>query len=300
MPTLEPYKDNHYLWKYVPSLVLSIVFTALFGIATIAHTWRMVRSRMWFCIPFVVGGLFEVIGYLTRAFCYNATGALVPYLLQAIFLVLPPVFFAASLYMVYARVVRAVHGDRFSLLTPRMTTVVFVSGDWFCLNIQSTGSGLLAKPKNQAIGDWIIVAGLGLQVIMFAVFMVVCLTFHARLRARLAQTCSTIPDVPWQACLNMLYATSLLILVRNVYRVVEFVMGQDGYLLATEWPAYAFDGVLMLLVMIAFFIWYPSDIVESTQEPSLIELPSHGASFDGHAHVGVEFEQKRGDEISRG
>ncbi len=225
----------------------------------------------------------EVIGYLTRAFCYNATGALIPYLLQAIFLVLPPVLFAATLYMVYARVVRAVHGDRFSLLTPRMTTIVFVAGDFQCLNVQSTGSGLLAKPKNQKIGDWIIVAGLGLQVVMFAVFMVVCATFHRRFRAHLAKTCSVITDVPWQACLNMLYATSLLILVRNIYRVVEFIMGPDGYLLATEWPAYAFDGALMLLVMIGFFIWYPSDLVASMQEPSLVELTSDGASFDRHS-----------------
>lgn len=56
MPTLETYNGYH-LWRYVPSLPASIVFAALFGLLTIAHAWRMLRHRMWFCIPIVVGGI---------------------------------------------------------------------------------------------------------------------------------------------------------------------------------------------------------------------------------------------------
>ncbi len=74
----------------------------------------------------------------------------------------------------------------------------------------------------------------------------------------------------------MLYATSLAILVRNIYRMVEFIMGQDGYLLSTEWPTYVFDGALMLLVMIGFFIWYPSDLRPRSRD-SMVELTTEGA-----------------------
>lgn len=56
MPTLETY-NGYPLWRYIPSLPAAIVFTILFSILTIGHTWRMVRHRLWFCIPFVVGGL---------------------------------------------------------------------------------------------------------------------------------------------------------------------------------------------------------------------------------------------------
>ncbi|TKA69092.1 hypothetical protein B0A55_09837 [Friedmanniomyces simplex] len=230
MPTLQIYQGK-YLWRYVPSLPLAITFATLFG---------------------------EVIGYATRAAAYNATGAPTPYIIQAILLVLAPVFFAASLYMVYSRVVQAVHGERFSLLTPRRTTIIFVSGDVLCLNIQSLGSGLLPHPKTLTMGTYIVVAGLGLQILMFACFMVCCLKFNTRFQAHVAATSIT-SDVPWQSCLNMLYATSLAILLRNIYRVVEFVMGKDGYLNITEWPAYAFDGALMILVMVGFFLWYPTE-----------------------------------------
>ena len=225
----------------------------------------------------------EEIGYIARAVSFNSTGSLLPYLLQAIFLLLPPVFFAASLYMVYSRLVRAVQGERFSLLSPRWTTAVFVVGDFVCLSIQSDGSGLLVKPNLVHIGNYIIVAGLGIQVLMFAGFVSCCLNFNVRFRAHLAETGATV-DVPWQSCLNMLYLTSMAILVRNIYRMIEFIMGQDGYLLTTEWPTYVFDGTLMLLVMVGFFIWYPSQLRPSTRD-SMVELTSDEASCAEHGRA---------------
>ena len=166
--------------------------------------------------------------------------------------------------MVYSRVVRAVDGQGFSLISPRWTTIIFVLGDFFCLNIQSTGGGLLVKPKTVQAGNYIIVGGLVLQVLIFMGFMACCLTFNIRFRAHMAETGAT-TDIPWQSCLNMLYSTSLAILGRNIYRVVEFILGQDGYLLSNEWPTYVFDAALMLLVMIAFFIWYPSQVQPSAE-----------------------------------
>ncbi|KAF2817548.1 RTA1-domain-containing protein [Mytilinidion resinicola] len=281
MPTLEMYQGQVYLWHYVPSLPAAIAFTALFSLVTTVHTWKMIKLRMWFCVPFVIGGVFEVIGYIARVASYYSTGALGPYLIQAIFLVLPPVFFAASLYMVYSRVVRAVHGETFSLLPPRWASVIFVSGDLLCLNIQGGGSGMLSHPGQAHIGDDIIVAGLGIQILVFVAFMACCVSFNIRFRAHVVET-GAARDIPWQACLNMLYATSLAILVRNIYRMVEFIMGH-GYLFDNEWPTYAFDGALMLLVMIGFFIWYPSQLTprDSTTD-SMIELTSEGVVSAEH------------------
>ena len=187
------------------------------------------------------------------------------FIIQAIFLLLPPVLFAATLYMVYGRVVRSVGGERFSMISPLWTTRFFVIADVACLNIQSTGASLTPKEHLARIGDAIIIAGLGLQVLIFAAFLVCCLVFHARFQAHLRRSKNEC-DLPWQACLGMLYVTSLLIQVRNVFRMVEYAMGSNGYLFRNEWPTYTFDGALMLVVMICFLIWYPSqfDAVRST------------------------------------
>ncbi|KAH8879794.1 RTA1-domain-containing protein [Thozetella sp. PMI_491] len=282
MPTLETFKGV-YLWHYVPSLPAAVVFAILFTIAGAAHAWKMYKTKLWFCMPFVFGGFFETIGYIARALAVDSTGALAPFLVQAAFLLLPPVLFAASLYMVYSRVVRAVQAQDLSLIPPRWTTIIFVVGDLLCLNIQSNGAGLLAKPKTAQIGNYLIVAGLLSQLVVFAGFMLCCIVFHHRFRAKLLIT-GTHTSIPWQSCLNMLYTTSLAIMVRNIFRVIEFFMGDAGYLSSTEWPTYVFDGALMFLVMIGFFIWYPSHL-QPAERNSMIELTSDGASISGHNPV---------------
>jgi hypothetical protein len=90
-------------------------------------------------------------------------------------------------------------------------------------------------------------------------------------------------DIPWQACLNMLYMTSTAILARNIFRVVEFSMqsvNQTGYLVTTEWPLYEFDAALMLLVMIGFFVWYPNRLQSRPRD-----LGMDLATCEGRNHV---------------
>ncbi|CAK7203579.1 hypothetical protein SEUCBS139899_006314 [Sporothrix eucalyptigena] len=305
MPTLQMFEGKVYLWKYIPSLPLAISFLSVFLVVTVAHLWKMVRTKLWFCTPFVLGGVFEVIGYVNRAAAYNATGSLIPYLLQSLFLLLAPIFFAATLYMVYSRIVRAVHGERLSLIPPRWTTRIFVLLDLTFLSVQSNGGGLLAKTKTARLGSYIVVAGLILQVLGFLGFMACCIVFHRRFaasqrhrRARQYMDDAEQPSgnhhlsdgipvtsLPWQSVLYMLYATSVAILARNLFRIVEFIMGTDGYLQAHEWPVYSFDGGLMLIVMLVFFIWHPStlrpaggtDAIE--QRESMIELTGNETAF---------------------
>jgi hypothetical protein len=57
MGDLKPYRDNYYLWYYVPSLPAAIVFLVIFIAATILHFYRLIKTRTWFCIPFAIGGI---------------------------------------------------------------------------------------------------------------------------------------------------------------------------------------------------------------------------------------------------
>lgn len=45
------------VYDYVPSFGAAIVFLALFGLSSILHFVQLVRSRTWFFIPFIIGGL---------------------------------------------------------------------------------------------------------------------------------------------------------------------------------------------------------------------------------------------------
>lgn len=57
MAQLKPYKGDFYLWDYLPSTVAAVIFIVLFIGATGFVGFRMVRTRTWFSIPFVLGGL---------------------------------------------------------------------------------------------------------------------------------------------------------------------------------------------------------------------------------------------------
>ena len=51
--------SNFRYYYYEPSMVAAVIFVALFGIATLLHIFQMLKSRTWFMIPFVIGGIFE-------------------------------------------------------------------------------------------------------------------------------------------------------------------------------------------------------------------------------------------------
>ncbi|KAK2686457.1 hypothetical protein QWA68_015139 [Fusarium oxysporum] len=81
--------------------------------------------------------------------------------------------------------------------------------------------------------------------------------FHIRMRRDPAA--KQIPaDLKWEQLLYMLYGASALIMARSIFRMVEFIMGHDGYLLSTEWPLFVFDSTPMLVVMAIFWYWFPS------------------------------------------
>lgn len=146
------------------------------------------------------------------------------------------------------------------------------------MNIQSAGAGLLAKPKNVKIGDAIISAGIAVHCLVFVGFMYCCIHFDRRFRAHLAVSGER-TDVSWKAIVKMLYATSFIVLVRNIFRLAEYIMGKGGYLLTNEWPVYVFDGVLMLIVMAVFLVWYPDQLQRGRTE-SMIELTSGGGASE--------------------
>jgi hypothetical protein len=52
--------STYILYFYNPSLGLAIAAIAIFGLLTVAHGYRLITTRMWFCIPFVVGGICEL------------------------------------------------------------------------------------------------------------------------------------------------------------------------------------------------------------------------------------------------
>lgn len=52
------------LYRYDPSMAAAVIFIIAFIVVTALHFYQMVRTKTYFFVPFVIGGLFEVIGYI--------------------------------------------------------------------------------------------------------------------------------------------------------------------------------------------------------------------------------------------
>jgi len=50
---LEGFKYYH----YNPSQVAAAIAFILFLLATVYHSWKMIKTRTWFWLPFVIGGI---------------------------------------------------------------------------------------------------------------------------------------------------------------------------------------------------------------------------------------------------
>ncbi|KAI9899737.1 hypothetical protein N3K66_006198 [Trichothecium roseum] len=290
MAKLEPFRGEYYLWKYLPSAAAAAVFLVLFLIATLAISWRIWRTRTWFCSAFAVGGLFQVIGYAARIVSRNNTAKLMPYAIQNAFILLSPVLFAASVYMTLSRVIRAVGGERHALFRPARLTRVFVAGDVIAMSVQSGAAGLMVVSSLASVGQGIVVAGLAFHVVVFGVFFVAAALFHVRMRRDPAAR--HIPSrIQWEQLLRALYVSSGLIMGRSIFRMIEFIMGHDGYLLSTEWPLYVFDAVPMLAVMVVFWWRFPSGVQHPSYNRGLGEAAS-GDSMMSMAGVSADAPRK--------
>ncbi|MCJ1281756.1 hypothetical protein MMC26_001079 [Xylographa opegraphella] len=250
-------------YRYDPSLPAAVIFIVLFIAATALHIFRLFRTRTWFFIPLIVGGFFEWIGYVGRALSASQTPdwTLGPYIIQALLLLVAPALFAASIYMQLGRIILATDGEKYSLIKRTWLTKIFVMGDVLSFGVQAAGGGIMAGGTEASFnsGQTVVVVGLILQIVFFSLFTVVAFVFNHRLRRAFSKT-ATEAGGTHQKHLNALYLSSLLIMVRSIFRVVEYALGNDGYLMQHEWFLYVFDAVLMVGVMVVFLVVHPGQV----------------------------------------
>ena len=130
--------------------------------------------------------------------------------------------------MILGRLIRLLNAPHHSLINVDHLTKTFVTSDIVSFQVQSAGAGLQAgkAEKSQHTGQILVIAALFLQITIFRLFVTVATIFH--IRALRQPTQQSRSSVPWQKHMRGLYAASVLILVRNVVRVVQYIQGYGG------------------------------------------------------------------------
>ncbi|KAL4904638.1 hypothetical protein BDW74DRAFT_168251 [Aspergillus multicolor] len=258
------------LYRYTPNQGAAGLFVALFFLTTLYHVYQIWSRRAWYFIAFVVGGVFQIIGYICRIIAHSNKESIPIYSIQTILILLAPPLYAASIYMVLGRLITYLHAQKLSLVSVRWMTKIFVTGDVIAFVMQAAGGGIMASGtiSSYELGENITIGGLSVQLLFFSVFMVTCGLFHRRIRRNPTSQVTAL-DLSlrqqkrrgWESVLVGLYAASVLILVRSVFRLIEYAQGNDGYLISHEVFMYVFDSALMFFAMVFMNVCHPSAVL---------------------------------------
>ncbi|PWY90415.1 RTA1 like protein [Aspergillus sclerotioniger CBS 115572] len=262
--------STYVLYDYVPSLGGAVAFAILFAATTAVHLFQRIRTHAKYFNPFIVGGIFQVIGYGARADAHFNTTSTTVYALQTLLILLAPTLYAASIYMVLGRIITFLHAQHLSVVPVKWMTKIFVSGDILSFILQGAGGGIMSGGFSSSlkIGQWVIVAGLCVQLVFFGAFLIASLTFHFRIEQ--SPTVESEKNIErdermwprdWRGLLGACYLVSFLILVRSVYRLIEFAQGNSGYVISHEVFLYVFDAAMMFLVMLVMNLFHPSVVL---------------------------------------
>ncbi|RMJ18464.1 hypothetical protein CDV36_001880 [Fusarium kuroshium] len=255
--------DVFLLYRYDPSMGAAAIFIVLFIAITGLHVYQFVMTKTLFFAWFVVGGFMQIIGYIGRAiFSSESPNWTVKlYIIQTLLLLISPALFAASIYMILGRIILVTDGESCSPTRRVWLTKIFVLGDVPLFSRVQASGGIMASGGLEALhnGERIIIVGLVIQLVFFSLFATTASVFHARFAGTLS-TKAMASGIPWQSYLVILYIAAGLIMVRSVFRLIEYAQGNAGYLISHEAHLYIFDSVLMFLTMVLFAWEHPSQL----------------------------------------
>ena len=126
-------------------------------------------------------------------------------------------------------------------------------------------------------GANIVIGGLVIQLLFFGFFVIVSAVFHWRVKRNSRDISHARElDKKWESIMWALYAACFLILVRSIFRVAEFVEGNNGFIMRREYLLYIFDACLMALAGVVLVITYPGSFLgrENAHRDSALQLMS--------------------------
>ena len=265
-----PLTDPNSLWTYCPSYGAAILFICLFGLATLTHLVLAKYYRKPFAWVIIMGGCWETAGYIFRTLAVENQLSEAFQSAQLLLILLAPLWINAFVYMTFGRMVHFyLQSDKVFFLKAKRITLIFVLFDISAFLVQAAGGSMISssEPVNiQRLGLHVYMGGIGLQLLYICVFLTLCVRFQLDVRdLEKSDQWIHLSDFasPRSArhLLYVLYTVLLLIIYRNIYRLIEFSSGVLSNITEHEWYAYVFDAVPMLFALIVFIAFHPGRVL---------------------------------------
>ncbi|KAF3922843.1 hypothetical protein ABW21_db0209729 [Orbilia brochopaga] len=267
--------DSTSTFLYCPSLPAAALFAALFGLSALTHIFQAFYHRkLRLCWVIILGASWETIAFGLRAAATQnplSDGLGIP---SQILIYLSPLLVNAFAYMVLGRMVwyyleaRKVWG-----VSATRLTVIFVWLDIIAFLVQLVGASMASarnddpnasqKDKDDAAqaqknGLHIYMGGIGFQLFWILVFSTVAWRFRMKAVAERALGQHVQRDTNWRVLLGVLYFTLLAIVIRIIFRLVEFSGGEFNNTLTThEVFFFVLEATPMFMACLTWNIFHP-------------------------------------------
>ncbi|KAL7822592.1 RTA-like protein [Trichoderma gracile] len=199
----------------------------------------------------MLGGLLlELLGYVAKVQLSHSRANKNAYIMYIIGLTLGPTFLSSSLYLCISTLQQHHPAARFQHISPRIFSTLFILGDFFCLCFIGCGGSLAAIYAESPVGVDLMIAGLGTQVLVTAVFCLVLAVVCRRTYRHLQKD----KKIGYIICAAV---AAVCLFIRSCWRVAELNGGFNGPLSSAEGVFIALDSIPMITMSVLLTVMHP-------------------------------------------
>ncbi|GAA5886137.1 hypothetical protein JCM16303_000060 [Sporobolomyces ruberrimus] len=262
---------------YEPQIYLSVIGLVLYGLVGAIHWTHWYRNRNnRYMLTLTIGMTCMVLGFILRLAYRDALDSVGLYAIMTLFILLSPCAFLATNYVLLTRLARALNAEGALFIRASRVVKIFVWCDVATFLLQATGGGLSATEGGADLGHKIALVGLALQLVSYGLFCCLLIIWGIRVPKMFPQIKERVDSLGrdsynpfsktslsrWRLLWSLLLLSSVGIIVRSVFRLIEYTQGYDGYLATTEGYFYLLDALPLWLAMSLYALFWPSRFVE--------------------------------------
>ncbi|GAA5958416.1 hypothetical protein JCM8115_002459 [Rhodotorula mucilaginosa] len=261
---------------YKPSVGAAVAAIAFYLVSTLLlhisyfHTFRGHK----FMIVLLLGMIAMIAGFVFRILYSNNLTEVGFYLPMILCILLSPTTYLAINYMLLSRLARALDATKALLLPAGLIAKLFVLSDIVSFVLQAFGSGSSASGDAHASKKTIVI-GLVVQLVSYCLFCLIFLIFGLRVkhvrpglelerfRWRHLNPFSVKPIANWKVLYWAIAFSSIGIIIRSVYRVLEYTQGD--HLATHEVYFYMLDTLPLWVSTTSYVFVWPSRVLKGSR-----------------------------------
>jgi RTA1 like protein len=193
---------------------------------------------------------------------------------------------AATVYMTLGAFVKALNLRQYLSIPPQLTTCFYVIVDIGCFITQIFGSIMPASgdPDSIQLAQTLIIGGLIAQLAALTLFLFSTMNLHRLANRHLPSRSYDLPYMQkTKKYFFVTYGVTATMMLRSLVRGIEYLQGEESFILKHEVFVYLFDALLIAAIAVSYMFVHPGRMLRNAQrarsrrDKGMVELLEPGS-----------------------